>query len=112
MKSTIIVSLCLALLPTFCFAKSLRCEIKEDSAPVSSMQIETVPHVKLKIGQSPNVIAYVKEYDNGNVTLEGLLVHYQARFYSAGVLRNPNDTLIASMWMRQGAIDIQCTLLK
>lgn len=112
MKSTTIASLFLALLPTFCFAKSLHCEIKEDSVPVYSAQIETSPYTKRTLGQTPNVIAYVKDFDNGRFTLEGLLVHYQARFYSTGFLKSQNDTLIASMWMREVAIDIQCTLLK
>lgn len=112
MRSTTIASLLITLLPTFCFAKSLRCEIKEDSAPVSSAQIETVPHIKLGFGKTPNVVASVTEYDNGNFTLEGFLVNYEARFYSSGVLKSQNDTLIASLWTRQVVVDIQCTLLK
>ncbi|MFL5813150.1 MAG: hypothetical protein ACJ763_06195 [Bdellovibrionia bacterium] len=112
MKSTMIAGLLLAVLPTLCFAKSLRCEIKESSTPMSSAQIETVPHRKLGFGQTPNVIAYVTEYDNGNFTLEGFLVNYEARFYSAGVLKSQNDRLIASLWSRQVLIDLQCTLLK
>jgi hypothetical protein len=112
MRSTIIATLLLTLLPTFGFAKSLRCEIKENSAPVSSVPIETVPHVKLKFGQTPNVVAYLTEYDNGYVTLEGYLVNYEARFYSAGVLKTLNDKLIASLWTRYVVVDIQCTLLR
>lgn len=111
MKSAIIVSLALTLLPTSSFAKSLRCEIKEDSAPVSSTQIETIRNHKIQFGQTPNVIAYVTEYDNGNFTLEGFLVNYEARFYGAGVLKSPTDSLIASIWTRQVLIDIQCKAL-
>lgn len=108
MKSAIIVSLALALLPTYSFAKSLRCDIKENESIVSSKQIETMRNKKIEFGQSPNVIAYVTEYDNGNFTLEGFLVNYDARFYGAGVLKTPTDSLIASIWTRQVLIDIQC----
>jgi hypothetical protein len=107
-----IAILFLALLPTFSLAKSLRCEIKEGSAPVSSTQIESIPHHKMGFGQTPNVVAYVTEYDNGNFTLEGFLVNYQARFYSAGVLRSQGDLLMASLWTRQVLVDVQCSLLK
>ncbi len=112
MKSTTIAPLFLTLLPTFCFAKTLRCEIKEDSAPVSSTQIETSRNNKIQFGQTPNVIAYVTEYDNSNFTIEGFLVNYEARFYGAGVLKSQNDSVIASIWMRQVLIDLECTLLK
>jgi hypothetical protein len=112
MRSTIIVSLLLTLLPTFALAKSLRCDIKENGTPVSSAQIETVPHVKLKFGQTPNVIGYVTEYDNGNFSLEGFLVYYEARFYGGGVLKSQGNSVLASLWTRDFLVDIQCTLLK
>ena len=89
-------------------AKDLHCKISNNLDIVFSGAVQTSINQKVLIGSPPGISAYITEKMNQKFSVEAFVALEDVRIFGEGYLRNPDDTVSATVWGRSVLAEVTC----
>ena len=94
------------------FAANLKCRVLINLDVVNESFLVTKLKEKTLIGNHEQIITYVTETATDVFSIEAFVPELDARIYSEGTLKGPDEALTASVWARDVLAEVSCKKLK